>query len=47
VKRFSFAMSPDYSRGATALQESPILQVWIMLPAVAIAVMTFALVWSV
>jgi hypothetical protein len=48
MKRFSFAMSPAYSRRALPLPESPTLQdFWIMLPAVAIAAATFALVWSV
>jgi hypothetical protein len=38
-------MSPTYPQLALPLRESPPLHLWIMLPAIALAAMTFALVW--
>jgi len=46
MRQLSLSISPTYSYGAELFHESPSQYRWIMIPAIAIAVMTFALVWT-
>ncbi|MGH6877776.1 MAG: hypothetical protein ACREHV_10425 [Rhizomicrobium sp.] len=45
MKRCCFTISPSYSRVGAAVAQAPSIAPWMMLPAVALALMTFACVW--
>jgi hypothetical protein len=45
VRQFSFSVSPTYCRGAPPLPEAPSLRALLVVPAIIIAILAFALVW--
>ena len=47
MRQFNFNVSPTYPNGAPPFLESPALHRWILVPAIALAAMTFVIVWLV